>query len=123
MSHLALALIAVTLNASAQLLLRSGLQSIEGGIVSLQQFLALLPRILTSPWVIGGFAGYGLSVALWLVVLSKVPVSVAYPLQSMGFILVALFAHLLLKESLTPTKLLAILTIVAGVFLLARAEP
>lgn len=122
MVDFALALVAVALNAGAQLLLRSGMHAIEGGVVSLPHFLSLLPRLMTTPVIIGGFACYALSVGLWLVVLSRLPVSVAYPLQSLGFVLVVIFAHLILNESLSASKLVAIALIVLGVLLLARGR-
>ena len=55
-------------------------------------------------------------------VLSRLPVSVAYPLQSLGFVLVVIFAHLILNESLSASKLVAIALIVLGVLLLARGR-
>ncbi len=122
MTDFALALVAVALNAGAQLLLRSGMRAIEGGIVSFPHLLTLLPRLMTTPSIIGGFVCYALSIGLWLIVLSRLPVSVAYPLQSLGYVMVVVFAHFVLSESLSTSKLLAITLIVAGVFVLARGR-
>jgi multidrug transporter EmrE-like cation transporter len=122
MPDFVLAFIAVALNAGAQLLLRSAMHNVEGGVVSLRHFASLLPGLTTSPPILGGLACYILSLGLWLVVLSRLPVSIAYPLQSLGYIMVVLFAHVLLNESLSANKLLAITLIVLGVLLLARGR-
>lgn len=122
MADFALALIAVALNAAAQLLLRNGVTGIQGGVTSLPHFVALLPRFLMTPSILTGFGCYAVSAGLWLVVLSRLPVSIAYPLQSLGYVMVVVFAHLLLSEALTAPKLLGITLIVLGVLFLARGR-
>jgi len=122
MADFALAFVAVALNAAAQLLLRNGVTGIGGGVTSLPHFMALLPRFLTNPSILAGFGCYAVSAGLWLVVLSRLPVSIAYPLQSLGYVMVVVFAHLLLNESLTAHKLLAVALIVLGVVFLARGR-
>lgn len=122
MADFVLALIAVVLNAGAQLLLRSAMHGVEGGVTSTRQFVSLLPWLMTSPPILGGLACYVLSLGLWLVVLSRLPVSIAYPLQSLGYVLVVLTAHVLLNESLSANKLLAVTLIVLGVVFLTRGR-
>ena len=122
MGDFALAFMAVTLNAGAQLLLRSAMHNVDRGLVSLRHFPSLLPKLATSPPILAGLACYVLSLGLWLVVLSRLPVSIAYPLQSLGYVMVVTFAHVLLNEPLTATKLLAITLITLGVLLLARGR-
>lgn len=122
MADFVLAFAAVALNAAAQLLLRSAMQGVEGGVVSARHFASLLPRLTTSAPILGGLACYVLSLGLWLVVLSRLPVSIAYPLQSLGYVMVVLLAHVLLNESLSANKLLAIILIVLGVLFLARGR-
>ncbi|MDR7519781.1 MAG: 4-amino-4-deoxy-L-arabinose transferase [Armatimonadota bacterium] len=122
MTELALALAAVALNAGAQLLLRSAMHGVEGGVTSARQFASLLPGLMTSPAILGGLACYILSLGVWLVVLSRLPVSVAYPLQSLGYVMVVLSATVLLNEPLTANKLLAVALIVLGVLFLARGH-
>ena len=55
----------------------------------------ILPRLLraaTNPFVVGGAVAYALSFALWLIVLTRVDLSYAYPLLSMGYVLVVVFS-------------------------------
>ena len=62
-----------------------------------------------------------MSVVVWILALSRVPVSVAYPMLSVGYIVNAFAAWLLFGESLTAQKLVGIGFIVVGVFLVARS--
>jgi multidrug transporter EmrE-like cation transporter len=66
---------------------------------------------------------YGVSVILWLGALSRVPVSIAYPMLSVGYIVNALAAAFLFSEALTTGKILGIALIIGGVVLLARTAP
>ena len=114
----------VALNAAAQLLLKaatrtSGVLISDGGQVSWQAAAQLLRA---SPlWV--GLAFYGVSVILWLGALSRVPVSIAYPMLSIGYVVNAVAALFLFNEALTGAKVIGILLTVAGVIVLARAAP
>ena len=64
-----------------------------------------------------------ISVLLWLGALSRVPVSIAYPMLSIGYVVNAFAAAILFGEALTVAKMSGILLIVAGVVVLARAAP
>jgi multidrug transporter EmrE-like cation transporter len=61
------------------------------------------------------------SVVVWILALSRVPVSVAYPLLSIGYVVNAVAAWMLFGESLSAQKLIGIGFIVVGVFLVARS--
>lgn len=84
---LALALLSVGLAAGAQICLRMGAQDLGGLSV-----LATLAEALSRPLVIVGLATYALSSALWLAILSRVELSVAYPLGSLGYVVVVVMA-------------------------------
>ena len=62
-----------------------------------------------------------LSSAVWIVALSRVPVSVAYPMLSIGYVVNAIAAWYLLGEAVTPMRLAGIGIIVLGVFIVARS--
>jgi drug/metabolite transporter (DMT)-like permease len=80
----------------------------------------LLLDLATRPALLGGLACYGLSVLLWIYVLSRAEASYAYPFLGLGFVLVAVAGWLLLGEDLSPQRLGATLVIMAGVAWLAR---
>jgi multidrug transporter EmrE-like cation transporter len=70
-----------------------------------------------------GALSYGTSFVLWLVVLARVPLSVAYPIAVGATIAVStLFAWLLLREPMSLRLLLGIALIVAGVTLVSTGN-
>lgn len=80
-------------------------------------------RLFTTPIVLLGFFMYGLSSLVWLFILSKLPLSLAYPLVSMGYVLVVFFSWLLLREHVSPVRMLGVAVICLGVALLAFSAP
>src|SRR5467141_5298762 len=71
--------------------------------------------------VMAGLACYVVSVVVWIVALSRVPVSIAYPMLSIGYVVNAVAAWYLLGEAVTPMRLAGIGIIVFGVFIVARS--
>ncbi|HWT71922.1 MAG TPA: transporter [Oxalicibacterium sp.] len=122
MSHFAallLALFCVCLTAAAQVLMKLGMSSpamqhaMSGGMRSVY-WLAL-----TSPAIWGGMICFGASAGLWLLVLGRLEVSLAYPLVSLGVVLTTLAGIFILGESVSFCKVLGVSLIVAGVLALA----
>ena len=111
----------VLLNATAQLLLKAGTNRIGEFAFALDNLWPVGSRLATSPHIIGGLACYVVSVVVWILALSRVPVSVAYPMLSIGYIVNALAAWWLFGESLAAQKLVGIGFIVVGVWLVARS--
>ena len=111
----------VLLNAAAQLLLKAGTNAVGHFELSAQNIVPVGLKLALEPHIAGGLACYVVSVAVWIVGLSRVPVSVAYPMLSVGYIVNALAAWYLFGESLTAQKLVGIAFIVCGVFLVARS--
>jgi multidrug transporter EmrE-like cation transporter len=114
----------VALNAAAQLLLKaatrtSGVLVSDSGVLSWSA-IAQLARAYPL-WI--GLSFYGVSVVLWLGALSRVPVSVAYPMLSAGYVVNAIAAAFLFGEALSLSKTVGIVLIIAGVVVLARAAP
>ena len=111
----------VLLNAAAQLLLKAGTNRVGEFAFALDNVIPIGMRLAVNPFILGGLACYVVSVVVWIMALSRVPVSVAYPMLSVGYIVNAVAAWLLFGESLTAQKLVGIGFIVIGVFLVARA--
>jgi drug/metabolite transporter (DMT)-like permease len=115
----ALILASVSTNAIAQLLLRwaarEGLVPPEGW-----SFAALL-ELLLRPGIIGGLACYGLSVVIWVTVLSRTEVSFAYPFLGLGFVFVTFASAFLLGETISAQRLAGTALIALGVAVLARS--
>lgn len=78
-------------------------------------------KAFTSPFVLGGLAFYVVSLLIWLVVLSKVDLSLAYPLISLSYVFVILVSWLFLGESINLLRILAVVFIMIGVILLGQS--
>ena len=124
-ASLALILFGVFLNACAQLLLKAGVNNVVAAIGTFEySFANLWPvglRLATQLPIIGGLSCYVVSVVVWILGLSRVDVSIAYPLLSLGYVLNAAAAWWLFGEALTPTRLVGIGVIIVGVYILTRS--
>ena len=111
----------VLLNAAAQLLLKAGTNVL--GVITLTRdnWVDQFGRMAVEPHFIAGVACYGVSLIVWIIGLSRVPVSMAYPLLSLGYVINAVAAHYLLGEAVTVGRWLGIGFIVVGVWLVARS--
>lgn len=117
-----LILTGVGLNAAAQLLLKVATRPLAHFTDFSAQTLLGSAFILARSvpfWV--GMLCYGTSVCVWLAALSKAPVSTAYPMLSLGYIVVAGVSVVWLGESLSPLKVLGIALICVGVVLVSRS--
>jgi multidrug transporter EmrE-like cation transporter len=117
----ALILTGVLLNAVAQLLLKAGTNAIGHFDFQLGNVLPVGIKLASEPHIFGGLCCYVVSVVVWIMALSRVPVSVAYPMLSIGYLVNAFAAAWLFDEALTAYKLLGIGFIVIGVYLVAKA--
>lgn len=116
-----LILTGVLLNAVAQLALKASVAGM--GALSLTPATAwpLFTRLAAEPWLWVGLFCYGISVVVWILALSRVDVTIAYPMLSIGYVVNALAAAALLGEALTLQRMLGIGIIILGVFILARS--
>ncbi len=117
---LLLVLAGVLLNAIAQFALKASTLTTGPIGLATSEIVTGLARVATVPWFWVGCFCYGISVIVWILALSRVPVSIAYPMLSLGYVLNALAARLWLGEPLGSMKTLAIAIIIGGVFLLVQ---
>ena len=117
----ALVLAGVLLNAAAQLFLKSGTNAIGHFDFHLDNLVPIGMKIALNPYILGGLTCYVVSVVIWIMALSRVPVSVAYPMLSIGYVVNAVLAYFLFGEAITSQKLLGIGFIIVGVWLVARS--
>ena len=73
-----LVLAGVLLNAAAQLLLKAGTNRIGEFAFTLDNVVPVGLKVAASPFVLGGLACYAVSVVVWIMALSRVPVSGAW---------------------------------------------
>lgn len=116
-----LILAGVLFNAAAQLLLKAGTNAIGHFAFQWRNIAPVGWQVATEPHILGGLACYGISVVVWIMALSRVPVSMAYPMLSIGYVVNAAAAYWLLGESLSTLRVAGIFVVILGVFLIARS--
>ncbi|MCZ8513824.1 SMR family transporter [Paenibacillus filicis] len=110
-------IVSVLLGAAGQILMKWGVSTPRAAGIGL-----LTWNGLAAAWPIGaGLACYGLSSIFWLFALRKFPLSTAYPMVSLGYILVMVLGYVLFKETLSMQKWFGAAFISVGVLLIARA--
>lgn len=110
---LGLALVSICFSATAQVLLKLGMS--RARLNGADGAAAGLIDAALSPHVIAGLGCYGVSMILWLAVLSRLPLSMAYPMVALGITIVVLVSALFLNEPMPVARILGVVLIVAGV--------
>ncbi|MDD5383087.1 MAG: EamA family transporter [Candidatus Margulisbacteria bacterium] len=109
----------ILLAVAGQLLMKKGMLAF--GAFPVSQLLTKVIPMFLNPWVFIGFVCFGLSSIFWLVVLSRLELSLVYPMVSVAYVLVALVSWLVFKENVTLVRWLGVLVIMVGVFLISRS--
>jgi multidrug transporter EmrE-like cation transporter len=80
----------------------------------------LIP-ILKVPFVSLGLFCYALSAVLWIAVVSKVDLSLAYPMVSVAYVAVFVASWFLFGERISAVRMAGLVLIVAGVLVISRS--
>lgn len=121
MHPLVLALVSIAMSVAAQFCLKAGMSHASTqAALSHGMTLQAAWTVFTQPFVLGGFALYGLGAVVWLSVLSAWDVSKAYPLVGLGFAMTALIGFML-GEQLSWPRVAGVVLICAGVAVVARS--
>lgn len=114
---------AVTLATAGQLLLKAGMTRV-GSIddLDLAQLPSLLTQVATTWQVPLGLVAFGASAAFWLVTLSRVPLSTAYPVVSLSYLLILGFSVIVLGERPGPIVWSGAVLIVGGISLIGVGQ-
>lgn len=116
-----LVVVAILLGAAAQVLLKAGTNAVGRFAFTLDNALPVGLQMLQEPRILGGTGCYALSLAVWIMALSRADLSVVYPMVSLGFALNAFLAWWLLGEALSAQRIAGIAVIMVGVALVARS--
>jgi len=118
--NLGFILISVCLGVLGQLSMKYGTNQI--GAIDFAQPLQFLAQAFTNLYVLAGLALYAISSVLWIITLSRVDLSFAYPLVSLGYVLVLVLSASLFKEKILPVHYFGVLLIIAGVIFITRGR-
>lgn len=116
-----LILTGVMLNAVAQLALKASVREMGAIGLNVSSFLQSFLRLSWEPFLWLGLICYGVSVIVWILALSRVDVSIAYPMLSLGYVVNAIAAWQLFGEVMNPGRIVGIGIILIGVYVLARS--
>ena len=114
MRYIILCFVNVILMVTGQMLFRTGAYG-----RSFDSIIAIF-KVVSSPIVIAGLFVYAITTVLWLYILSKVPISFAYPIQALAIPLVLIMANFVLRESVPPTRWIGAGIIFVGLILVTR---
>ena len=112
-------LTAICFSVTGELLLKSGMSSV--GVLGFSNFWPTLGRVFTHPKILGGFGLAGIGAVFWLAAISRAPLSWAYPMLSIGYILILLLSAIVLKEQVAPLRWVGALVICVGIVLVFRS--
>ncbi|MBI4054033.1 MAG: EamA family transporter [Candidatus Doudnabacteria bacterium] len=105
---------------AAQILMKHGMNRLGEIPLTVQSVFQLVPKVISSPYLLLGLVCLGLGFLLWLVVLSRLKLSVAIPFASVNYVLILFFSWLVLKESISPLQILGVGLIAVGLFFVTR---
>lgn len=111
-----LVLLSVGLTSGAQVALKAGMTApAVKAVMENESLLRIATGLSSSPLIVFGLLSYGLSAIVWLLVLSRVPLSTAYPFIALGIAITTLGGRFLFQEPLTATKLIGIGLVLIGI--------
>jgi multidrug transporter EmrE-like cation transporter len=110
----------VLLSVCGQLLLKWQVSRV-GGVTpgDPRGLLFLVGKLLFNPWIIAGLGSAFLASLLWMLALTKLDLSEAYPYTALSFVLILLTSYFLFGEPLTMGKVLGTGLVISGIFVLA----
>ena len=120
-TSVALLLFSVASAATGQVMLKHGMQIATARAAHSGGSLAL--RAATSPWVLLGLVVFGISAVAWLAALSRVPLSVAYPFNALGYLVILTASVVVLHERANVLTWLGSLLVVSGLLIVVLTRP
>ena len=115
-------LLSILMSSTAHVFLKKGMMSIAQQTISGQGFVSHVWFTVTNTWIIGGMALHVGALGVWLLALSRVDITFAYPFLALGYVLVSLMAWLWLGENINHMRVLGMIIIIAGIVVLSRSS-
>jgi len=120
-ANVGLVLFAVALAAVGQLMLKHGMQVATARAASTRGSLVI--SAATTPWVLFGLLVFAVSAVAWLAALSRVPLSVAYPFNAIGYLGILAASVVVLHERATPLTWAGTVLVVTGLVIVVLSRP
>lgn len=121
MSTWILILLATIMGIVSQTMMKYGMNNLGPVSLSSSRIPATVWKIARSPLVIGGLLIYGSGTFFWLVTLSRIDLSMAYPFASLSHALLFLIGWLVLRERVSPLRAGGVLLVCLGMLIVAAS--
>ncbi len=115
--ELGLLLISVVASSVGQLCLKLG--ALQLGKVTGDNAISHILKIATTPALLAGLAAYGVGAISYILLLTRVKLSIAAPAASLIYISSVLIGYWVFNEPIPPTRVVGLGLIMAGVVLVA----
>lgn len=119
MSTWILILLATVMGIISQTMMKYGMNNLGPVSLSGAKLPGIVWKIATSPLVIGGLIIYGTGTFFWLITLSRIDLSMAYPFATLSHALLFLIGWLVLRERVSPLRASGVLLVCMGMLLVA----
>jgi drug/metabolite transporter (DMT)-like permease len=121
LASIGLLLFAVASAATGRVMLKHGRQVATSRAA--QSGGSLVVRAATSPWVLLGLVVFAISAVAWLGALSKVPLSVAYPFNALGYLVILIASIVVLHEKANVLTWVGSVLVVSGLLIVVLSRP
>ncbi len=110
---------AMLFSTTGELFLKKGMNEIGTfDFASVSTIAPTLVKILSNPNIWIGFIGFGGGSIFWLSVISRVPLSLAYPMLALSYVIIAIESWIFLGEGFHPLRIVGALVVGVGVALI-----
>ena len=106
-------LTSIVLGAAGQLMLRHSARLLAAP--SQLGIWRWIGAVFTTPTIIGAFAFFAISALGWIIALREVPLTVAYPMGALAYVIIFTGSYFLFAEPITWTKIIGAALIVTGI--------
>jgi multidrug transporter EmrE-like cation transporter len=109
--------VGVAFSVVGELLLKHGVNNVGRTLElwPLPDLIGSLWSVFTNPIVIAGFACVFTASIFWLSVLSRIELSLAYPMLSISYVIVVVLSYFIFRENVTLLRLAGCFVIIGGV--------
>ena len=113
--------LSIVMGVGGQLAIKLGVSHAGGGLPSGAGLAGLLAFIVRSPAILGGLLLYGIGALAWVVVLSRLDLSLAYPFLALNFVFVVAVSRFVLGEPVPWLRWVGVGVICVGILVVARS--
>ena len=116
-----IAFCSVFLTSIAQIFLKKTMCSVDKLPNTFSDMTSFIISIIFNYWFVLGISFYIISLGLWLIVLKKIDITIAYPLSAIGFVITAFIAYIFLNENMSIIRITGLSLIILGIIVISKS--